>query len=60
MHNVEDLIQSLIEEIENLNKEISILKSLCNQETKARISIAKELENSQRKVKRLSFYLENT
>ncbi len=60
MHNVEDIIQSLIDEIENLNKEISILKGLCDQEHKARISIAEELESSQKQVKRLSFYLENT
>ncbi len=60
MHNVEDIIQSLIQEVENLNKEIAILKGLLEQEHKARLSIAEELESSQRAVKRLSFYLENT
>ena len=60
MHKTEDIIQSLIQEVENLTKEVSILKGLYDQEQKARISIAKELEASQKKVKRLSFYLENT
>ncbi len=60
MHKLEDIIKSLIQEVDNLNKEVTILKGLYEQEQKARISIARELEASQKKVKRLSFYLENT
>ena len=59
MHKFEDIIQSLIQEVDNLNKEISILKDLYRQEQQARISIAEELEITQKKAKRLSFYLEN-
>jgi len=59
LHKFEDIIQSLIQEVDNLNKEISILKDLYRQEQQARISIAEELEITQKKAKRLSFYLEN-
>lgn len=60
MHNVEELIQSLIVEIENLNREIKILKGLYNKEQDARLAVAKELEQAQETIARLRFYLENT
>lgn len=60
MHNVEYTIQSLIAEIENLNREIKILKGLYNKEQDARLAVSKELEQAQKTINRLSFYLENS
>lgn len=60
MHNVEYTIQSLIAEIENLNREIKILKGLYNKEQDARLAVSKELEQAQKTIDRLTFYLENS
>ena len=60
MHNVEELIQSLINEVENSNKEITVLKKLYKQEQSARLAVAAELEEAQKTIARLRFYLENT
>ena len=60
MHNVEYTIQSLIAEIDNLNREIKILKGLYNKEQDARLAVSKELEQAQKTINRLSFYLENS
>lgn len=60
MHNVEYTIQSLIAEIENLNREIKILKGLYKKEQDARLAVSKELEQAQKTINRLSFYLENS
>ncbi len=60
MHNVEYTLQSLIAEIENLNREIKILKGLYNKEQDARLAVSKELEQAQKTIDRLTFYLENS
>lgn len=59
MHNVEEIIQSLVNEVENLNKELQINRKLYAQEHQARLDIAKELEKAQETIARLQFFLEN-
>lgn len=53
-------MQALINEVENLTKEVKVLQGLYNQEKEARLSIAQELEKAQKTVARLNFYLENS
>lgn len=60
MDRVDDILQALITEVENLNRELSIAKKLYNQEQAARLAIAKELEEAHKTIDRLNFYLENT
>lgn len=60
MDRIDDILQDLITEVENLNRELSIAKKLYNQEHSARLAIAKELEEAQKNINRLNFYLENT
>ena len=60
MDNVEEIIEALINEVENLTKEVKVLQGLYNQEKEARLSIAQELEKAQKTVARLNFYLENS
>jgi archaellum component FlaC len=60
LNRIEETIEALITEVQNLNRELAIAKKLYNQEHTARLAIASELENAQKTIKRLNFYLENT
>lgn len=60
MDRVEDIIEALIEEVKNLNKELILTKKLYNQEHSARLAIAEELEIAHKHITRLKFFLENT
>ncbi len=60
MDRIEETIEALITEVQNLNRELAIAKKLYNQEHTARLAVASELENAQKTIKRLNFYLENT
>lgn len=60
MDRVDEIIEALITEVENLNRELAIAKKLYNREQSARLAIASELEEAQKTIDRLNFYLENT
>jgi hypothetical protein len=60
LDNVEETIQALIDEVKNQQKEIKVLRGLYDKEQKARLAVAKELEDAQKTIARLNFYLENS
>ena len=59
MDNLEDIIQALLEEVKNLNRELEIARKLYKQEHTARLAVAEELEIAQKHIARLNFFLEN-